>query len=76
MPDRNPTTVSNFVENSQRYSQVKVHHLYHGINDTSGKFANGVNDTHSKIDAGINDTSGEFATGIYDTRSKFFHQFR
>ena len=49
-------TVSNFFENSQRYSQVEVHHWYQRhrwqfatrINDTGGKFATGVNDTGGK----------------------------
>jgi hypothetical protein len=48
--------VSNFFENSRRYSQVKVHRCqWHrwqiatGINDTGGKFAIGINDTGGKF---------------------------
>jgi hypothetical protein len=70
-------TISNFFENSRRYSQVKVHHV---INDTGGKFATSfanvvdtddkfatdVNDTGGNL-PGINDTSGKFATGVNNT---------
>jgi hypothetical protein len=52
--------ISNFVENSQRYSQVKVHPQYQrpvanfatsfaGVVDTGGKFATGVNDAGDKL---------------------------
>ncbi len=49
-------TVTNFFENSRRYSLDKVHRRYqqhrwqidNGINDTIGKFATGVNDTGGK----------------------------
>ncbi len=45
-PDNNNRIISNFFENSRRYSQVKVHHrcqwhrwrIAAGINDTGGKF--------------------------------------
>ncbi len=64
-------TVSNFFENSRRYSQVKVHY---GINNTGGKFATGVNDTGHKFAtsfASVLDTGGKFATGVNDTSGKF-----
>ncbi len=41
--------VSNFFENSRRYSQVKVHT---GINDNDGRIAAGNNDTGRKFTAG------------------------
>ncbi len=50
--DNNIRIISNFFENSRRYSQVMVHHRWQiaaGINDTGGKFASGVNDTGSKF---------------------------
>ncbi len=61
-------TVSNFSENSRRYSQVKVHHRYQrhrwqfttDINDTGGKFASGVYDWRFFA----------FATGVVDTGGK------
>ncbi len=61
-------TVSNFFENSRRYSEVKVHHR-----DTGGKFAAGVNDTGGNLPL-VSTTT--FATGINDTGGKFRHQFR
>jgi hypothetical protein len=67
-PEYSVETVSNFFENSQRYSRVKC---TTGINDTGGKFATGINNTGGKIAAGINDTGGKFATGISDTGGKF-----
>jgi len=48
--------VSNFFENSRRYSQLKVDHRY--------QRHRGVNDAGGKIAAGINDTGGKFASGI------------
>ncbi len=41
-PWNNSRVISNFFENSQRYSQDKLYH------DTSGKFATGINDTGGK----------------------------
>ncbi len=41
-------TVSNFFENSMRYSHVKVDHRYQQHN-TRGKFATGINDTGGKF---------------------------
>ncbi len=60
-------TVLNFLENSRRYSQVKVHHRYqrHRYQRHRRQFA-----------AGINDTGGKFATGINDTGGKFCQHFR
>ncbi len=60
-PDNNIRIISNFFENSRRYSQVKVHHWcqWH----------------RWQIAANINDTSGKFATGINYTGGKFCHQF-
>jgi hypothetical protein len=61
-PDYPIRTVSNFFENSRRYSQVKVHPGYQ---------------RHQRQNAaGINDTGGIFATDINDTGGKFCHQFR
>ncbi len=61
--------ISNFFENSRRYSQVKVHHrcqrhrwqICHRC--------------QWQIAAGINNTGGKFASGINDTGGKFCHQF-
>jgi hypothetical protein len=44
----------NFLENSWRYSQVKVHHR-----DTSRKIATGINDTGVKFSMAVIDTSGK-----------------
>jgi hypothetical protein len=49
--------ISNFFENSRRYSQVKVHHY------TGGKFAIGINDTGAAVNfftgiVGVVDTGG------------------
>jgi hypothetical protein len=45
-----------------------------GINDTGGKFANGVIDTSGKITTGVNEgvnaTGGKFATGVNDAGGK------
>jgi hypothetical protein len=60
-PDNNIRIISNFFENSRRYSQVKGHHR--------------CQQHRWQIAAGINDTGGKFAIGINDTGSKFFHQF-
>ncbi len=43
-PENNIRVISNFSQNSRRYSQIKVRHQYHRC-----KFANGVNDTSRKI---------------------------
>ncbi len=56
-PDNNIRIISNFFENSRRYSQVKVHHrcqrrrcqIATGINDAGDKFATGVIDIGGKI---------------------------
>ncbi len=60
-PYNNIRIISNFFENSRRYSQVKVHHRcqWH----------------RWQIAAGINDTGGKFATSINDAGGKFCHQF-
>ena len=57
-------TVSNFFENSPRYSQLKVDHR---CLDTGGKFAAGVVDTGGKFAAGIVDTGSKFATSVNNT---------
>jgi hypothetical protein len=56
-PEYTIRAVSNFFENSRRYSQLKVDHRYQRHRC---KFASGVNDTGGKITAGINDTGGKF----------------
>ncbi len=51
-PENNIRVISNFFENSRRYSQVKVHHRWQiaaGINDTDGKYATGINNTGGKF---------------------------
>ncbi len=70
-PDTNIRIISNFFENSQRYSQVKVHHRCRRhrqqnfatsspcVVDSGGKFATGVNDTGGKFAAGVNDAGGK-----------------
>jgi hypothetical protein len=77
-PDNNIRIISNFFENSRRYSQVKVHHRCQrhrwwwwctGVVDTGGKFATGINDTGSS--PCVVDTGGKFATGVNDTGGKF-----
>ncbi len=70
-PENNFRVISYFFENSQIYSQVKVHL---GVNDTGGKFATGINDNGGKFatsSACVVDTVGKFATGVNDTSSKF-----
>ncbi len=64
--------ISNFFENSWRYSLVKVQPRYQryrqqilqqgtaSVFDTAGKFATGANDTGSKFAAGLNDTVGKY----------------
>ncbi len=61
-PENDIRVISNFLENSRRYSQVKVHHRcrWH----------------RWQIATGINDTGGKFATSINDTGGKFCHHFR
>ncbi len=61
-------TVSNFFENSRRYSQVKVHHrcqrhwwqICHWCRWYRSQFATSVVDTAGKFATGINDTGGKF----------------
>ncbi len=68
-------TVSNFFENSQRYSQVKVHHrcqrhrrqICHRCQWHRWQIAAGCNDTGGKFATGINDTGG---VGVNDTGGK------
>ncbi len=71
-PEYTIRAVSNFFENSQRYSQLHVDHRYQfatgvkiatGINDTGGKFATSF--------TSVVDTGGKFATGVNDTGGKF-----
>ncbi len=65
-------TVSNFFENSRRYSQVKVHHR---CQRHRWQIRHRCQWHRWQIAAGINDTGGKFATGINDTGGKFCHQF-
>jgi hypothetical protein len=71
-PEKNNSRViSNFLEQSWRYSQVKVQPPVSttpagnfatsmaNVVDTGGKFATGVNNTSSKFAAGVNDSSGK-----------------
>ncbi len=60
-PENNIRVISNFFENSRRYSQVKVHHRCQ---------------RHRWQCHWHRDTGGKFATGINDTGGKFCHQFR
>ncbi len=66
-PDNNSRIISNFFENSRRYSQVKVHHQ---CQRHRWQICH-----RCQIAAGINDTGGKFSTGINDTGGKFCHQF-
>ncbi len=71
-PDNNVRIISNFFENSRRYSQVKVHHR---CQRHRWQICHRWQWHRWQIAAGINDTGGRFATGINDTGGKFFHQF-
>ncbi len=69
-PENNVRVISIFFENSQRYSQVKVHRR------CQRKRWQICHQCHRwQIAASINDTGGKFATGINDTGGKFSHQF-
>jgi hypothetical protein len=74
----------NFFENSQRYSQVKVHHRWQifpafllplliPVPNFSTIFASVV-DTGGKFATGVNDTNGNFATGVNDAGGKQWEQ--
>jgi hypothetical protein len=85
-PDNNSRIISNFFENSRRYSQVKVHHRWQICH-----IATGVNDTginrrqichryqrhrwqichRCRWSPCVVDTGGKFATGVNDTGGKF-----
>ncbi len=65
-PDNNIRIISNFFENSRRYSQVKVHHWCQRHRCQWHRW---------QIAASINDTGGKFATGINNAGGKFCHQF-
>ncbi len=78
-PENNTRVISNFFENSWRYSQVKVHHqcqhrwqIAASINDTSDKFAPCINDTGGKFCHQF----PLFATGVVDTAGKQWEQYQ
>ncbi len=71
-PDNNIGIISNFFENSRRYSQVKVHqrcqrHRWQICHHSQWH--------RWQIAPVINVTGVKFATGINDTGGKFCHQF-
>jgi hypothetical protein len=61
-------TVSNFFENSLRYSQVPPVSTTPEANFAT-RFASVV-DTGGKFSTGVSDTGGKFATGVNDTGGK------
>ncbi len=82
-PENYKRVISNFFENSRRYSKVKVHHrcqwhrwqIAAGIKDTGGKFATGINDTGGKFCHHFrlccwHDAGGKFAAGVNDAGGK------
>ncbi len=71
-PDNNIRIISNFFENSRRYSQVKVHHR---CQQHRWQICHRCQWHRWQIAAGINDTGSKFATGINNTGGKFCHQF-
>ncbi len=71
-PDNNFRIISNFFENSQRYSQVKVHHR---CQRNWWQICHQCQWHRWQIATSINDTGRKFATGINDTGGKFCHQF-
>ena len=71
-PDNNIRIISNFFENSRRYSQVKVHHR---CQRHRWQICHRCQWHRWRIAAGINDIGGKFATGINDTGGKFCPQF-
>jgi hypothetical protein len=70
-PKNNTRVISNFFENSWRYSQGQIFQQYQrhwrqivgtrsaDAVDTGGKFATDVNDTYGKFATGFKDTSGK-----------------
>jgi hypothetical protein len=65
VPENNIRVISNFVENLQRYSQVKVHHWYQQNRwqilppVPLVLFATGINNTSCKFATGVNNTIGK-----------------
>jgi hypothetical protein len=59
--------VSNFFENSRRYSQVKVHHRSTTPVANLPPVANFNTNLAPVVDTGVIDIGGKFAAGINDT---------
>jgi hypothetical protein len=73
-PEYPMRTVSNFFENSQRYSQVKVHHQYQ---QHRRQICRQCQICHRwQIATCIKDSGGKFATGVNDTSSKIWNNIR
>ncbi len=70
--ENNTRVISNFFKNSQRYSQVKVHHR---CQQHRWQICHRCQLQRWQIAAGINNTGSKFATVINDTSGKFCHQF-
>ncbi len=72
-------TVTNFFENSQRYSQVKVHHRYQRHRWQAAKLPP-VSTTPAANFAtsftSVVDTGGKFAAGVNDTGGKQWGQYQ
>ncbi len=69
-------TVSNFQQNLQRYSQVKVPLVSMTPTTNFATSFTSVVDTNSKFATGGNDTGGKFATGVNDTGRKQWEQYQ
>jgi hypothetical protein len=67
-------TISNFFENSRRYSQVKVHHRYQRHPTPAANLplvSKTPAENFATSFACVVDTGGKFATGVNDTGGKF-----
>ncbi len=66
-------TISNFFENSRRYSQVKVHHQ---CQRHRWPICYRCQRRRWQVATGINDTGGKFAAGVVDTGGKWWEQYQ